>query len=145
GVVENPPFLQLTTSPSNSSNDNIITNDSPIHPIEDNSLLNSFKDAGQVLSNTEQRSGINRKNNNVGIPNTNVQLIPKTPVEPTPTILVQPIPTIPVEPTPIIPVQPIPIIPVKPIPTIPVEPIPIIPVESIPIIPVKPIPQKPTT
>ncbi len=67
GVVENPSFLQLTTSPSNSSNDNIITNDSPVHPIKDNSLLNSFKDAGQVQSNIEQRSGINRKNNNIGI------------------------------------------------------------------------------
>ncbi|MEH2375038.1 FecR domain-containing protein [Nostoc sp.] len=143
GVVENPSFLQLTTSPSNSSNDNIITNDSPLHPIEDNSLLNSFKDAGQVLSNIEQRSGINRKNNNVGIQNHNVELTPKTPVELTPKTPVEPIPIIPVELTPKTPVELTPIIPVELTPKTPVELTPIIPVELTPKTPVELTPKTP--
>ncbi|MBN3894398.1 MAG: FecR domain-containing protein [Nostoc sp. NOS(2021)] len=83
GVVENPSFLQLTTTPSNSSSNNIITNDSPVVPIEDNSVLNSFENTGQVLSNTEQRPG---KNNAIRTVNSPV-ITPVTPPVITPVTL----------------------------------------------------------
>ncbi|MEH1998726.1 MAG: FecR family protein [Nostoc sp.] len=143
GVVENPSFAELTTSPSTSPTNDTITSNSPLDPIGDDSPLNSFEDIRQVLSNTEERSRINRKNNNLRIQNNNVQPIPKTPVEPIPKTPVEPTPATPVEPIPKTPVEPTPTTPVEPIPTIPVEPTPTIPVEPTPTIPVEPTPTTP--
>ncbi|MFN6464696.1 MAG: FecR domain-containing protein, partial [Nostoc sp. DedVER02] len=71
GVVENPSFVKLTTSPSTSSTNDIITDNSPVEAITDDSPLNSFQDIGQVLSNTKRQSVING-NNNVNTQNNKV-------------------------------------------------------------------------
>ncbi|MEH2382620.1 MAG: FecR family protein [Nostoc sp.] len=129
GVVENPSFADLTTSPSTSSTNHIITNDSPVHPIEDNSLLNSFEDAGQVLSNTQQRPGKNNASRTVNppvIPPVTLPVIP--PVEP---------PVIPPVTLPVIPPVTLPVIPPVTLPVIPpVEvTLPVIPPVTPPVIP----------
>jgi FecR protein len=80
GVVENPSFAQLTTSPSTSSTDGTITINSPVDPIVDNSPLNSVEEVGQVLLNTQQSSGING-NNNANTQNNNVRV--DSPIIPT--------------------------------------------------------------
>ncbi|MEH1823572.1 MAG: FecR family protein [Nostoc sp.] len=147
GVVENPSFADLTTSTSTSSTDDIITDNSSVDPIKDDSLLNLFGDIGQVLSNTEQRrSGRNSNNNNVSTQNNNVVSIP-TPVVSTPPPVVS-------TPTPVVPTPP-PVVstptPVVPTPT-PVEPTipPVVstptPVEpTIPPVVPTPTPVEPTT
>ncbi|MEH2420392.1 MAG: FecR family protein, partial [Nostoc sp.] len=84
GVVENPSFAELTTSPSTSSTNDIITGNSLLNPIGDDSPLNHFEQIRQVLSNTGQYSGINSNKNNLGTQNNNVVPTP-TPVLPTPT------------------------------------------------------------
>ncbi|QFS45995.1 hypothetical protein GXM_03475 [Nostoc sphaeroides CCNUC1] len=151
GIVENPSFADLTTSPSTSRANNIITGNSPVDPIADDSPLNSFEGIRQDLLNTGQPSGINSNKNNVNTQNPNVvpkpttPVVPKptTPVVPKPTTPVVPKPTTPVEPTPITPVEPTPITPVEPTPITPVEPTPITPVEPTPITPVEPTPITP--
>ncbi|WP_375471393.1 FecR domain-containing protein [uncultured Nostoc sp.] len=160
GVVENPSFADLTSSISTSSSDDIITDNSSVDPIKDDSPLNLFKDIGQVLSNTEQRrSGRNSNNNNVSTQNNNVVPTPTsvvstptpvhtliTPVVSTPTPVITPTPVVPI-PTPVVP-TPTPVVP-TPTPVItptPVEPTPIptpTPVEPTPIptpTPVEPTP-----
>ena len=74
GVVENPSFVELTTSPSTSS-----TNDSPINSLGDDSPSNSFEDIRQVLSNTEQRP---EKNNTIRTVNLPVNPPVQPPVNP---------------------------------------------------------------
>ncbi|MHC5860931.1 FecR domain-containing protein [Nostoc sp.] len=117
GVVENPSFAELTTSPSNSSTDDIITDNSSLDPIKDDSPLNLFEDIGQVLSNTEQRrSERNSNNNNVSTQNNNVVSTP-TPVVSTPTPVVStPTPVV-TTPTPVV-TTPTPVVSTPP----PVEP-----------------------
>ncbi|MEH1923794.1 FecR domain-containing protein [Nostoc sp.] len=154
GVVENPSFAELTTSTSTSSTDDIITDNSSVDPIKDDSPLNFFGDIGQVLSNTEQRrSGRNNNNNNVSTQNNNVVPTP-TPVVSTPTPVHTPITPTPVEPTlvttPITPVVPTPITPtpVEPTPVItptPIEPTPVITPTPIPTPTPVPTPTRPTT
>ncbi|MEH2027539.1 FecR family protein [Nostoc sp.] len=132
GVVENPSFAELTTSPSTSSTNDTITSNFPVNPIGDDSPSNSFEDAGQVLLNTDQRSGINGnnknpnpQNNNVGIDSSRTPTITPTvttPVTPTVTIPVTPTETIPVTPTVTTPVTPTETIPVTPTVTTPVTP-----------------------
>ncbi|WP_375511954.1 FecR domain-containing protein, partial [uncultured Nostoc sp.] len=117
GVVENPSFAELTTSPSTSSTNNIITGNSPLDPITDDSPLNSFEQIRQDLLNTGQRSGININKNNVNTQNNNLVPIHTTPVVPTPTTPVVPTPTTPVVPTLTTPVVPTPTTPVVPTPT----------------------------
>ncbi|MEH2238094.1 FecR family protein, partial [Nostoc sp.] len=143
GVVENPSFAELTTSPSTSSTNNIITGNSPVDPIGDDSALNPFKDIRQVLSNTEQRSGINSNRNNLNTQNNNVVPTPTTSVVQTPTTPVVQTPTTPVEPTPTTPVIPTPTTPVEPTPTTPVIPTPTTPVIPTPTTPVIPTPTTP--
>ncbi|MEH1879318.1 FecR family protein [Nostoc sp.] len=139
GVVENPSFADLTTNPSTSSTNDIITNNSPVHPIEDNSLLNSFENAGQLLSNTQQRPGKNNASRTVNLPVTPVNP-PITPVNPPINLPVTPVnlPVTPVTPPVIPPVTPPVIPPVTPpveTPVIPpVEP-PVIPPVTPPVIP----------
>ncbi|MEH1912323.1 FecR family protein [Nostoc sp.] len=127
GVVENPSFADLTTSPSTSSTNHIITNDSPVHPIEDNSLLNSFEDAGQVLSNTQQRPGKNNANRTVNPP-----VIPPVTLPVIPPVTLPVIP--PVEP-PVIPPVTLPVIPPVTLPVIPPVTLPVIPPVTLPVIP----------
>ncbi|MEH1982694.1 MAG: FecR family protein, partial [Nostoc sp.] len=117
GVVENPSFAELTTSPSNSSTDDIITDNSSLDPIKDDSPLNLFEDIGQVLSNTEQRrSERNSNNNNVSTQNNNVVSTP-TPVVSTPTpVVTTPTPVV-STPTPVVS-TPTPVVSTPP----PVEP-----------------------
>ncbi|MCC5614159.1 FecR family protein, partial [Nostoc sp. CHAB 5836] len=84
GVVENPSFAQLTTSPSTSSTEDTVTTNSPVDPIVDNSPLNSVEEVGQVLLNTQQSSGINgsnnanTQNNNVRVDSSIIPTIPRT-------------------------------------------------------------------
>ncbi|MEH2068392.1 MAG: FecR domain-containing protein, partial [Nostoc sp.] len=94
GVVENPSFLQLTTSPANSATNDIVTNDPAVDPIQDDSSVNSFEETGQILLNTKQ--GNTTSNNSVDSTGTITR--PQTPlVQPTPTgsvtITPQPTPT----------------------------------------------------
>ncbi|MDZ8028761.1 MAG: FecR domain-containing protein [Nostoc sp. DedQUE11] len=90
GVVENPSFLELTSSPSNTSTNNIVTNDSSVDPITEDSPANSFEETGQILSNTEQdtrRNNTSTQRNNVPV-NSSPTPTPTTPqspsVQPTP-------------------------------------------------------------
>nr|MDZ8039910.1 FecR domain-containing protein [Nostoc sp. CreGUA01] len=91
GVVENPSFLELTSSPSNGATNNVVTNNSSIAPIANDSPVNSFEETGQVLSNTEQRNTSSNNNNTIP-PNNNVPVdsggtttTPQNPsVQPTP-------------------------------------------------------------
>ncbi|MEH1941181.1 MAG: FecR family protein, partial [Nostoc sp.] len=132
GVVENPSFLQLTPSPSNSSSNEVITNNSPVDSIkEENSQLNSLENTGQVLLNTEQRPG---KNN----PITTVITPVITPVTPPVITPVTPPAITPVEPPVITPVTPPAITPVTPPAITPVEPPVITPVTPPVITPVEP-------
>ncbi|MBD6614979.1 hypothetical protein FNW02_03710 [Komarekiella sp. 'clone 1'] len=62
GVIENPSFVQLTTSPSNSPSKDVITN---------NSSANSSEKTGQASTNTDQQSTTNG-NGNVNTPKNNV-------------------------------------------------------------------------
>ncbi|WP_193197282.1 FecR family protein [Nostoc sp. MG11] len=62
GVIENPSFVQLTTSPSNSPSKDVVT---------DNSSANSSEKTGQGSINTEQQSTTNG-NGNVNTPKNNV-------------------------------------------------------------------------
>ncbi|MEH2292181.1 FecR domain-containing protein [Nostoc sp.] len=143
GVVENPSFANLTTSPSTSSTNNIITNDSPVHSIEDNSLLNSFEDVGQVLSNTEQRPGKNNGSRTVippVIPPVNLPVIPPVnlPVIPPVNLPVIPpvnLPVIPPVNLPVIPPVDLPVIPPVNLPVIPPVNLPVIPPVNLPVIP----------
>ncbi|MEH2065610.1 MAG: FecR family protein [Nostoc sp.] len=120
GVVENPAFTELTTSPSSSSTKDTLTDNSPVEPIGNDSPLNSFEDIGQFLSNTEQRSGRNGNNNNIVNPNNNGVSTPITPVISAPITPVEPAPTTPVISTPTTPVISTPTTPVENPPTPPV-------------------------
>ncbi|MBD2613416.1 FecR domain-containing protein [Nostoc punctiforme FACHB-252] len=71
GVVENPSFLELTSSSSNETTNNAVTNNSPIAPTADESPVNSFEETGQILSNTEQQT---TGTNNTTVPNNNVSV-----------------------------------------------------------------------
>ncbi|MBD2676863.1 FecR domain-containing protein, partial [Nostoc sp. FACHB-857] len=73
GVVENPSFLELTSSPANSATNDIVTNDSSVAPIAEDSPVNSFEETGQILSNTEQRNTRSNNNNTIR-PNNNVSV-----------------------------------------------------------------------
>ncbi|MBX9254373.1 FecR domain-containing protein, partial [Desmonostoc muscorum CCALA 125] len=74
GVVENPSFLELTSSPSNSATKDAVTNDSRVDAVAaDDSPVNSFEETGQILSNTEQGTR-NSNNNNTANPNNNVSV-----------------------------------------------------------------------
>ncbi|MFN6570778.1 FecR domain-containing protein [Dendronalium sp. ChiSLP03b] len=55
GVIENPSFLQLSTSSSNSPSKDILTNNSSAAPINDSSPVNTFVETGEILSNTDRR------------------------------------------------------------------------------------------
>ncbi|MDZ8237348.1 MAG: FecR family protein [Nostoc sp. ChiQUE01a] len=86
GVVENPSFLELTSSPSNSATNDVVTNDSSIDPISNDSPVNSFEETGQILSNTEQPTTSSNNNNtippnnNVSVDSTGTTTRPQTPV-----------------------------------------------------------------
>ncbi|MEH2313786.1 MAG: FecR family protein [Nostoc sp.] len=110
GVVENPSFIELTTSPSTSS-----TNDSPIKSIGDDSPSNSFEDIRQVLSNTEQYI---EKKNPIRTVNPPVNL----PVNPPVSLPVNPPVNLPVNPPVSLPVNPPVEPPVQPPVNPPVEP-----------------------
>ncbi|BAY74898.1 hypothetical protein NIES25_13140 [Nostoc linckia NIES-25] len=88
GVVENPSFLELTSSPSNTSTNNIVTNDSSVDPIAEDSPANSFEETGQILSNTEQgtrRNNTSTQRNNVPVNSSPTPTTPQSPsVQPTP-------------------------------------------------------------
>jgi FecR protein len=108
GVVENPSFLELTTSPSTSTNNDILTNDSSVDPIKDDSSVNSFEETGEILSNTEENSRRNSNNNpttktnNIPVDSTGILIKPQNPsTQPTPVV-----PQTPTTPTPIIPETP---------------------------------------
>ncbi|MCW5313147.1 hypothetical protein GTQ43_04740 [Nostoc sp. KVJ3] len=92
GVVENPSFAELTTTSTSSSNE-IITNDSLIEPIKDNSLSNSFEDIGQILSNTEHHFGRNGSNN-PGVNSIRIPTPPSPPIQPTTPVVGSGTPTI---------------------------------------------------
>ena len=62
GVIENPSFVQLTTSPSNSPSNNVITG---------NSSTSSSEKTGQSSTNTQQQSATNGNNSNVNSQNNN--------------------------------------------------------------------------
>jgi FecR protein len=155
GVVENPSFAQLTTSPSTSSTDGTITTNSPVDPIVDNSPLNSVEEVGQVLLNTQQSSGINRnnnantQNNNVRVDSPIIPIIPGTstieqPTRQNPQNTPQPTnedrvttPVIPIETTPVTPIETTPVIPIETTPVTPIETTPVIPIETTPVIPIE--------
>ncbi|MEH2056478.1 MAG: FecR family protein [Nostoc sp.] len=132
GVVENPAFTELTTSPSSSSTKDTLTDNSPVEPIGNDSPLNSFEDIGQFLSNTEQRFGRNGNNNNIVNPNNNGVSTPITPVESAPITPVISTPITPVESAPTPPVVTPPTPPVVTPPTPPVVTPPTPPVETKP-------------
>ncbi len=136
GVVENPSFAELTTSPSTSSTNNIITGNSPVDSIADDSPLNSFEDIGQVLLNTKQPSGINGNDNNINTQNNNVIQPPTAPVIQPPTAPVIQPPTAPVIQPPTAPVIQPPTAPVIQPPTDPVIQPPTDPVIQPPTAPV---------
>ncbi|MCC5607644.1 FecR family protein [Nostoc sp. CHAB 5834] len=82
GVIENPSFVQLTPSPSNSPSSNDV--------IKDNSSANSSdsEKTGQPSTNTNQQSipssntNVNTEDSNVGIDSSKTPTIPQTsPVE----------------------------------------------------------------
>jgi hypothetical protein len=155
GVVENPSFAQLTTSPSTSSTDGTITTNSQVDPIVDNSPLNSVEEVGQVLLNTQQSSGINgnnnanTQNNNVRVDSPIIPTIPGTstieqPTRQNPQNTPQPTnedrvttPVIPIETTPVTPIETTPVTPIETTPVIPIETTPVIPIETTPVIPIE--------
>ncbi|MEH2200420.1 FecR family protein [Nostoc sp.] len=123
GVVENPSFAELTTNPSTSSTNDIITDNFPVDPIRDDSPLNSFEDIGQILSNTQQRSGRNNTTRTITQPvNPPVNL----PVNPPVNLPVNPPVNLPVN----LPVNP----PVNPPVNLPVN-LPVNPPVNLPVTP----------
>jgi len=75
GVIENPSFVQLTISPSNSPSNDVIKKDNP--------SANSSDKTGQASTNTEQQSTTNGNNSNVNTENNNTGVdSSKTPTEP---------------------------------------------------------------
>ncbi|WP_392531191.1 FecR domain-containing protein [Nostoc sp. C117] len=146
GVVENPSFLQLTTTnPSNSTSNEIVTNDLSIDPIKNDSSVNSFEETGQILSNTEQRSRNNSnastQNNNPGFNRSITPIIPQSSsVQPTPTV-----PVITTPQTPTVPVITTPQTPTVPVITTPQTPtVPVITTPQTPTVPVITTPETPT-
>ncbi|MBG1264640.1 FecR family protein, partial [Nostoc commune] len=95
GVIENPSFVQLTPSPSNSPSGNNV--------IKDNSSANSSdsEKTGQASTNK------NPQNNTLPISPT--ETTPVTPTEPTPVTPTEPTPVTPTEPTPVTPTEPTPV------------------------------------
>ncbi|MCC5623703.1 FecR family protein [Nostoc sp. CHAB 5715] len=163
GVIENPSFVQLTPSLSNSPSSNDV--------IKDNSSANSSdsEKTGQASTNTNQQSvsgnstKINTENSNVSVDsspnlttpqnsstenptNKNPQnnTLPISPTEPTPVIPTEPTPVTPTEPTPVTPTEPTPVTPTEPTPVTPTEPTPVTPTEPTPVTPTEPTPVTPT-
>ena len=64
GVIDNPAFLQNTTSATNAPNQNPITENSPIEFLRNNLPVNSFIENGELLSNPQQESVNNNAGNN---------------------------------------------------------------------------------
>ncbi|MEH2284775.1 MAG: FecR family protein [Nostoc sp.] len=130
GVVENPSFAELTTSPSTSSTNDTITSNFPVNPIGDDSPSNSFEDAGQVLLNTQQRSRINGNNSSRTPTITPTETTPVTPTV-TPTVTTPVTPTVtPTETTPVTPTETTPVTPTETTPVTPTETTPVTPTET---------------
>ncbi|MBH8574107.1 FecR domain-containing protein [Nostocaceae cyanobacterium CENA369] len=55
-VIDNPSFLQLSTSSSNSASKDVLTNNSSADTINDSSSLNTFVETGEILYNTARRT-----------------------------------------------------------------------------------------
>ncbi|MDZ8188918.1 MAG: FecR domain-containing protein, partial [Nostoc sp. ChiSLP02] len=84
-VVENPSFLQLTPTPSDSATNNTVTNGSSANSSTDNSTANSTNKSGEALSNTQQ--GTQTTNNNTSTQNNNVSVdSTKTTTQPEPSV-----------------------------------------------------------
>ncbi|MBD2519671.1 FecR domain-containing protein, partial [Nostoc sp. FACHB-973] len=90
GVVENPSFLELTSSPSNSATKDAVTNDSLGSTVADDSPVSSFEETGQILTNTvrgttESNNNTNVQSNNVPVDSSGTTARPQNPsVQPTP-------------------------------------------------------------
>jgi len=160
GVVENPPFVQLTAAPNPPSNTSINTNNPTNNPV------NSVVDTQETVSDSTKQSGNNRGQDNTDTNNSNVTppiiiqtpappaTTPTTPIQtesPTPPVTTPPVtPTKPESPTP--PVTTPPVTPTKPeSPTPPVTTPPVTPTKPesptppVTTPPVTPIPQTPPT
>ncbi|BDI18423.1 hypothetical protein ANSO36C_42250 [Nostoc cf. commune SO-36] len=115
GIVDNPSFADLSTSPSTSSTNNTITDNSPVDPIADDSPLNSFEDIGQVLSNTEQLT----RENNASVP---VNPPVSTPINPPVSTPINPPVSTPINPPVSTPINPPVSTPINPPVSTPINP-----------------------
>jgi hypothetical protein len=101
GVVENPSFLELTASPSTSPSNDIVTNDSSVDPIKDDSSVNSFEETGEILRRNSNNNPTTR-NNNIPVDSTGISTKPQNPsIQPTPVV-----PETHTTPTPVVPETP---------------------------------------
>ncbi|MBD2388545.1 FecR domain-containing protein [Cylindrospermum sp. FACHB-282] len=75
GVVDNPSFLQNRASSANFPSQGVMTENSPVNSINNNSPINSFVEAGELVSDTVKQSvnRINSSNQNSDLGNTNNQ------------------------------------------------------------------------
>ncbi|MBC6432093.1 hypothetical protein FM036_15515 [Nostoc sp. HG1] len=136
GVIENPSFVQLTPSPSNSPSGNNV--------IKENSSANSSdsEKTGQASTNTNQQSvpsgnnsKVNTEDSNVGVDSSPILTTPQNSSTENPTNKTPQNNTLPISPTeltPLTPTEPTPVTPTEPAPLTPTEPTPVTPTEPAP-------------
>jgi acrosin len=123
GVIENPSFVRLTPSPSNSpsSNETLTT-----------------------PQNSSTKNPTNKNSQNNTSPATPTDPAPVTPTDPAPVTPTDPAPVTPTDPAPVTPTDPAPVTPTEPAPVTPSEPAPVTPTEPKPVTPTEPKPVTPT-
>ncbi|MBD2727880.1 FecR domain-containing protein [Nostoc sp. FACHB-892] len=155
GVIENPSFVRLTPSPSNSpSSDETLTtpqNSSTKNPTNKNSQNNtspatSTKTTPVTPTQTTPviPNPTNKNSQNNTSPATSTKTTPVTPTQTTPVIPTEKLPVTPTEPTPITPIQTTPVIPTEKLPVTPTDPAPVTPTDPTPVTPTDPAPVTPT-
>ena len=140
GVIENPSFVQLTPSPSNSASSNDV--------IKDNSSVNSSdsEKTGQASTNTNQQSvpsgnntKVNTEDSNVGVDSSPTLTTPQNSSTENPTNKNPQNNTLPISTT-----ETAPVTPTETTSIIPTETTPITPTETTPVTPTEPTPVTPT-
>ncbi|MBW4455184.1 MAG: FecR domain-containing protein [Nostoc indistinguendum CM1-VF10] len=123
GVIENPSFVRLTPSPSNSpsSNETLTT-----------------------PQNSSTKNPTNKNSQNNTSPATSTKTTPVTPTDPAPVTPTDPAPVTPTDPAPVTPTDPAPVTPTDPAPVTPTDPAPVTPTDPAPVTPTDPAPVTPT-
>ncbi|MBD0385745.1 MAG: FecR domain-containing protein, partial [Nostoc sp. C3-bin3] len=131
GVIENPSFVRLTPSPSNS-------------PSSNETLTTPQNSSTKSPTNKNSQNNTSPATSTKTTPVTSTEPTPVTPTEKLPITPIDPIPVTRTEPIPVTPTEPTPISPTEPIPVTPTEPTPVTPTEQKPVTPTEPTPVSPT-